>query len=282
MLKLSRAYFALLSSLVMLAVLSGCESTSGNLPIYTTQKYPFNTKELINLQSMNRNVAIKEGKRDINRMRFEAIRETATREGAQAGLAWQARKIDKMLENNRISLDQIFNFSPLILVHNVIPPVLTVGHHPVNVADDRTLRIADKMYKIEQQARFVTAPPHWRDYLYLKFPQPPPPDASMLPRTRAEARLWRRFVTKGWIRGIHQANEIFSTNISRLAMEFKGMILYRKLLAQHMVSPPYVAKTDLGVIGGGEEMTINDQVLRIAVLPQLQANAAKWHAQVAK
>ena len=54
------------------------------------------------------------------------------------------------------------------------------------------------------------------------------------------------------------------------------MILYRKLLAQHILTPPYVSQADLGITGGGNDMRINDRVLRITAIPQLQTNTKKW------
>jgi defect-in-organelle-trafficking protein DotC len=60
------------------------------------------------------------------------------------------------------------------------------------------------------------------------------------------------------------------------------MILYRKLLQLGMVSPPYVAKTEFGVTGNGDELRVNDQMLRITEHPQLQTNSNKWRAIVVK
>jgi defect-in-organelle-trafficking protein DotC len=64
--------------------------------------------------------------------------------------------------------------------------------------------------------------------------------------------------------------------------DFGGMILYRKLLAMNMVSPPYVSNTDLGVTGDASEMHIDDRVLRITALPALNINSHEWKAAVAQ
>lgn len=266
--------------LSMLLSLSGCSQEALNI-LRTKKKTPFTTTSLANLQNMSQGDALTLQRSKIGKLRQTALRDTAMSIGARSGLAWQAKRVDNYLEENRIALDQIYNFDILLMHHNVLPPILSEGHNTVHIADKRTIRIADRMYKIEQQARFVSAPPHWRDYLYLNFKAPEPPDASMLPRTRAEAKIWRHFVAKGWREGIQQANTIFANSVARLTAQFQGMLLYRKLLALHMVSPPFVAKTELGVIGGGDELTINDQVLRITALPQLQANSKKWQPAVA-
>ena len=274
--------FCLLSLSLGLGIstLTGCTTEALN-KLRKPDEAKFTTENLLGLTHMTRQVALKESRKSISALRYDALKETGTSIGARSGLAWQAKKIDKFLENNRIALGQIYNFDMLILPHNVLPPVLTQGNDTVHLADERTIRVADRMFKIEQQARFVSAPPHWRDYLYLNFPTPEAPDASLLPKNRQEVKIWRRYVTQGWGEGIKQANTIFANSISRLTAQYKGMLLYRKLLAMHMVSPPYVAKTELGIIGGGDEMTINDNVLRITALPQLQANSDKWQAVVA-
>ena len=132
-----------------------------------------------------------------------------------------------------------------------------------------------------KQARFVTAPLHWRTYLWMNFTRPEPPDASLLPRNKEEAAIWRQNIKKGWTQGLSQAKRIFTENLARLKSDYLGMVLYKKLLAQQLVSEPFVAKTDLGITGGGDDLTINDQVLRITALPQLEANPHKWKAVIA-
>ena len=49
-----------------------------------------------------------------------------------------------------------------------------------------------------------------------------------------------------------------------------------------MISPPFVARTEFGVTGDGDDMRINDQVLRIVELPKLQTNSKAWNAIVVK
>lgn len=60
------------------------------------------------------------------------------------------------------------------------------------------------------------------------------------------------------------------------------MILYRKLLAEHMVSAPFVAKAQLGVTGDATQLRINDQILRITGQSQLQPNPSKWKPIITK
>jgi defect-in-organelle-trafficking protein DotC len=216
----------------------------------------------------------------INQIRMTILTETATSMGAQSGLAWASQHINKTLDMNERNLDQTFNFHELLLNQNVLPPVLTQGQNALNLDNPETLRLADKVYKIESPPRFVTAPPTWREYLWMDYELPEKPSASLLPRTAEERKIWNDAVAEGWQEGIQQANSIFSENMGRLKRDYDGMITYRVLLAQNMVTAPYVAKTELGVTGDDNQLRINDQVLRITATSRLIPNSKKWKAIV--
>lgn len=212
----------------------------------------------------------------VNPIRFAAIRQAASSLGARGGLAWEARNIDVALQSESIFLDQVFDFNQLLLGHNVLPPVLIQSNNNLNLADNDTLRLATKTYRIIRPARFVTAPPIWRDYLWMRFKKPMLSDPSLLPKTRAEADVWNHYVKQGWLNGIGQADAIFADDLNRLKRDMLGMVLYRKLLALHMVSAPFVAKAQLGVTGDATQLRIDDQVLRITGQSELQTNPQKW------
>lgn len=212
----------------------------------------------------------------VNPMRYAAIQQGATSLGARGGLAWQAKNIDLALKAESVFLDQVFDFNQLLLNHNVLPPVLAQSQDNLSLDDNDTLRIASKSYRILANARFVTAPPNWRDYLWLRYPQPELSDRSLLPKSRAEAAVWNHFLQEGWDNGVNQANTIFTDNLNQLKQDMTGMILYRILLSQHMVSAPFVAQAELGVTGDATQLRINDQVLRITAQSQMQTNPKKW------
>lgn len=222
------------------------------------------------------------GADQVNPIRYAAIRQAALSLGARGGLAWEARNIDMALHRESIFLDQVFDFNQLLLDHNVLPPVLVEANDALNLDDNDTLRIATKIYRIIRPARFVTAPPNWRDYLWMRFKRPHLTDRSLLPQTKAEAAIWNHFIKKGWLNGNQQALDIFTENLNRLKRDMVGMVLYRRLLTQHMVSAPFVASAHLGVTGDATQLRINDQVLRITAQSKLQPNSKKWRAVVTK
>lgn len=218
----------------------------------------------------------------MSRIREMALRETALSLGAQAGLSCRANTINSELVKQTQHLDAVFNFNALTLEHNILPPVLLEGRNTLNLADTQTIRISDQSYKVSKQARFITTPPNWRQYLWMDFKPPETPDITLLPKNAAEKRVWTEYVEKGWHNGTEQANIILEENIARIKEDFGGMVLYRKLLAMNMVSPPYVSHTDLGITGNSDEMHIDDRVLRITALPGLNINSDEWRAAVAK
>ncbi|WP_367606332.1 type IV secretion system DotC family protein [Legionella sp. W05-934-2] len=261
--------------IISLLLLGGC--TSG------LQSNQGDVTTLAGLQSMASSKNNQMNKTEkISRIREMALKETALSLGAQSGLAMRAKNINKALMRNARHLDQVFDFTALILEHNVMPPVLLSGRNTVNLADAQTIRVSDRTYKVAKQAHFISVPPTWRQYIWMDYKKPEYPHVSLLPKTKDERQVWRHFVEQGWNNGIEQANTILEERLASLQEDFVGMIRYRKLLAMNMVSPPFVADTDLGVTGDANEIHIDDRVLRITALPALNVNAKEWRAAVAK
>ncbi|MDR3504497.1 MAG: type IV secretion system DotC family protein [Legionella sp.] len=244
--------------------------------------YVGDTGSLAGLQAMANTTVKERTRKQSGKFRQMALKETALSLGAQSGLAWRAKAIDEQLVKQTRTLDTIYDFNSLTLEHNILPPVLLEGRNTLNLADAQNIRVADRTYKVAKQAHFVTTPPTWRQYLWLDYVKPEYPNYTLLPKTRIEKKIWCMYVAKGWKNGIEQANTILEENIARIKEDFGGMILYRKLLAMNMVSPPYVSHTDLGVTGDASEIRIDDRVLRITALPALNINSNEWRAAVAK
>ncbi len=246
--------------------LSGCTKPGGNGP----------SDSLTNLQKLSPG----SGKSAVGALRAQALRDTALSVGARGGLAWRSAKINAVLLKNQSLLYRIFNFNAMLLDKNVLPPILTEARNTLSLGGTDTIRIADRTYQILNQARFVSAAPNWRDYLWLSFTPPETPDRTLLPRTSVERLIWKKYTEEGWRAGMQQAELIFKENMARLQRDFEGMIRYRTLLAQQMVSPPYVAETDMGITGGGSDLTVSDRVLRITAFPTLQNDSQNWKTEI--
>jgi defect-in-organelle-trafficking protein DotC len=252
----------LLLSLIALTLLTAC------------------AKNAASEKSSIRDLPVANGGSNIPRIRSAALQQTAMSLGAQGALAWASKGINASLEHDDRNLSQVYNFRGLLLNHSVLPPVLSEGRDTINLDAPTALRLADKIYKIESPPRFVTAPPTWREYLWMTYVTPDRPNTSLLPRNKEEQKVWEQAYNDGWKEGVLQANQIFSENMGRLKRDYNGMILYRKLLAQNIVTAPFVAKSDLGVTGDANELRVNDQVLRITSTSELIPNSKRWKSVV--
>jgi defect in organelle trafficking protein DotC len=240
-----------------------------------------NINDLVNLDTQNS--PLTESQRfAIGDIRLQAIKDTAMSIAARGALVARYRIINKALLEQTNTLDKVFNFTSLLIDHNVLPPVLESGNQVLDAPNAETFRVADKTYTILQQARFVTTAPNWRSYLLMNFKQPELPDFTLLPKNESERVIWRRYIQKGWKNGIEQANTIYQRNLARLKRDYDGMLLYQKLLTKNMVSKPIVATTRLGVTSadGNSQMSINDKILRITALPKLNPEAQTWKANL--
>lgn len=216
------------------------------------------------------------GSDQINPIRMQALQETSYKLGAQGALAWRSLQIDATLQAEERQLDHVFDFNQLLINGDVMPPVIDEADQSLNLSSADAIRTATKIYRIVSPAQFTTTAPNWRTYLWMDYPKPNMPDHTLLPTTQVEAEIWNASLQSGWKEGIDQGNAIFAVNINRLKRDYVGMVLYRKLLDQHMVSAPSIAQAELGVTGNSQEIRINDQVTRITAPSGLQPNSNKW------
>ena len=136
--------------------------------------------------------------------------------------------------------------------------------------------VADRVFNIGRNARIVSTPRTWRAYLERQWGDVTPPPDILLPATDEEIVIWQNYLDEGWKAGVEQADEIFQADLNKLSSDYQGMVRYRTLLAQGMVSPPYALQVDRGVTGGGNEMRVGDRSVAITGLPQLQPGTNGW------
>lgn len=214
--------------------------------------------------------------------RASAIQGAAVAYGVQAGLASRAYQINQSLDHRAPDYDRVFNFNAVMLEPGFLPPVISEGRDAYNQPSSRTVRAADRIYKIEFPARLVSAAPTWRDYLPVPYTMPQLPDASVLPKNAQEKNLWDAWARQGWAQGVDLANQTFEANDGRLKRDFEGMIRYKALYEQGVVSKPILNKSTLGVTGGGTEMAINDRVYEVTKDAGLDPNSKRWSSALPK
>ena len=208
--------------------------------------------------------------------RLQSIQVAAASLGSQAGLAARSKEIRQALLSRASSYDRAFNFSHLMLEPGFLPPVITEGRDAYHQENDNEARASDRIFKIERAARIVSAAPTWRTYL-LADPSPAArPNTSVLPKSDQERALWDEWAGRGWNEGARLADQNFEANLARLRQDYQGMLRFKMLYEQGLVSKPKLARSNLGVTGGGDEMAINDRIIRVTDKAALDANRNNW------
>jgi len=214
-------------------------------------------------------------------IRRDAQKEAALSFGARGGLARRNFELMEQLEGYHAVLDKVYDFRPLLIKAPsglmIEPPVISEAIDALVIEDGGIeAAVADKIYNIGQEAKIVTAPKNWRQYLVQNWSDVPPPPQVLWPANEKEQAEWESWVAKGWNAGYRQADDIFSANLSRLIADFTGMVRYRLLLAQDMVTKPYALHEDRGVTGGPNEMRVGDRAIRITGPSQFQVGSESW------
>ncbi|MFA5593027.1 MAG: type IV secretion system DotC family protein [Micavibrio sp.] len=214
-------------------------------------------------------------------IRNDAMRESALSYGARGGLAWRTYQIRQEMETRSRYLDKVFDFRQLLIPAPsgllIEPPVIGEAVDAMMIEQGGLqAAVADRIYNIGRNARIVSAPRTWRAYLERQWGEVAPPPDILIPETAEDRKNWDSWFDRGWKAGIEQADEIFQADLNRLTADYQGMVRYRTLLSQGMVSPPYALQVDRGVTGDGNEMRIGDRAVSITGLPRFQTGAREW------
>lgn len=246
-------------------------------PLIEGQK-PMTLSDLQNIKKEN-TVAKNDGlPLDIRR---DAIKEAALSYGARGGLAWRTYAIQQELMGRAGYMDKVYDFRQLLIAAPsgllIEPPIINEQINAMLIeGDGQQAAVSDRVYNIINNARIISTARTWRTYLERDWGAVDPPPDILRPQDEEERALWIDLTQKGWDEGVMQADEIFQDDLNRLMADFKGMIRYRMLLAQGMVSPPYALQVDRGVTGGGDEMRIGDRAVQITGIPELLTGSDQW------
>ena len=210
-------------------------------------------------------------------IRLKAVQQAAEALGIQSGLYVESGRINHELDGEANTLDKIFNFNLIVYREHVLPPVIEHAKGSLNLGPfSQSIRINGETYNIIRQVKFVTAPPTWRDYLWMNYKKPKLTNRVLLPQNSKERAIWKTSVSKGYDEGIKQAVSIFDINLNHLKRNFNGMVLYKSLLLRGMVSPFYVSAKKHGITGDKDHLVIDDRSMRIDMKPQLQLHSKLW------
>jgi len=196
-------------------------------------------------------------------------------------LAHRTFEIQRRLVEYDTSLTKIFDFTRLLVAAPsgllIEPPIVSDAQRAVLVNNGgQEAAVADRVLRINRAARIVTAARNWRLYLERDWGRVDPPPALLLPRTDDERKQWREWVQEGWTAGVTQAEETFEADLDLMTNDYIGMVRYRELLSEGMISPPYAMHEDRGVTGGGSEMRVGDRGVSITGPSVLIPRSDKW------
>lgn len=214
-------------------------------------------------------------------IRASAIKEAAISYGARAGLAWRTFHIRQNMADRGKALDKVYDFKSLLIAAPsgllIEPPIVNQSLNALIIeGDGQTAAVSDRTYNISNNARIVSTARNWRTYLEREWGVIDPPPEILRPKNKAERAVWAELTAKGWDEGVRQADEIFAEDLNQLITDFEGMIRYRALLAQGMVSAPFALHVDRGVTGGGDEMRIGDRAVQITGKSSLLTGHESW------
>ena len=103
-----------------------------------------------------------------------------------------------------------------------------------------------------------------------------PPPAILWPQNKDEQADWDKWVRSGWDEGYRLADDTFEAQLNSLTADFTGMVRYRLLLAQDMMTEPFALHEDRGVTTTGSELRVGDRAVRITGPSQFQPGAEHW------
>jgi len=214
-------------------------------------------------------------------IRLDALKQAAISYGARAGLAARSFEIREETEKRARYMDRVYDFGKLLIPAPsgmlIEPPVISESTNAMLIdIDGQTAAVSDRIYNIVNNARIVSAPRNWRNYVEREWGAVEPPPDILRPENAEERDVWIDHVRKGWAEGYRQADEIFQEDLNLLNADFQGMIRYRMLLSQGMVSPPYALQVDRGVTGGGDEMRVGDRAVQITGSSKLLPGYQEW------
>lgn len=257
-------------------ILVGCQSfvANGTSPTgssayavssYSSQATNFEPPELTNLLIMKAN---KEVESTVMLMRPNAIRDAAQLVTIQTAIAFRYAELITKTENYSSIMDTAFNFSPLLMTQGdalIMPPILTRGGASLRIEDRELATATISSYELLEPARFISVMPTWRSYLMMidEFPKPDEPNPAVMPKNSKEQEIWQKAVRESWLQGVHEAEQLYVENVSRMVRDYRGIMLYHLLVAQDLLSNVHSASTDMGINIAKNKLNIGQKVYRI-------------------
>ena len=243
--------------LLCLAFISGSSFSTQLIPV-EEHRYELEIKKL--KQSINE-ISVDDS---LDKARLALVEQEAFNYGIENAVYLETKRINEKLELHSNLLNRAYNFGLFILDGNVLLPSIRRSGQ-VTEENEGSLRKIEASYTFITNAKVVTTPPTWRDFLFRQLPLPQELSAVAQPKNKMEQTAFERGLKSGYLAGIKQANEIFSSDWSNLDEIITGMYVYRKLVASGHLSLPK-SKVDLSVrnlSGDGKTLYLNERIMSV-------------------
>jgi hypothetical protein len=216
-------------------------------------------------------------------VRESILRESATLIGARQGLRDKSCAIRAEIELKRSALDRKYRFGDLMMGRGIFPPVISEARNSVSL-EATVMRVASRVYHLDEAARVVDVPPTWRDWLYVGL-STEPCDATLgtslsnqtKPQNAQEETFFRSVLQRGYSQGEKQAADVLEANLARLERAYAGMRRYYDLYARGMVSAPVViTSTDIVKRDDPNTLVVGNTLIRITVPSNFVEATGRW------
>lgn len=204
------------------------------------------------------------GKKDQfeNSLRKDGIVDTARAFGSQAGLYWRYKEINSIIERYQGRLDGV-NFRPFMTDGMILTPSILIANNDENFISDKKMIKTNISFIVDQEARIVSVPPTYRDYIVREFDAPLPVNPLLKPKNDYEYKLWRKALEEGYELGVETAFDIFKDGLLQLERDIQGRINYRKMVQLEMISPAALKISKMGVTFNGRTMNAGEAIYEI-------------------
>lgn len=214
---------------------------------------------------------------DISETRRQLLEEAGRTLGFRGGKAQRAWELRQTLDAVAKNLDALYDFRTLISRQGWLPPVISEAQDVAHITQNQ-IRTATHVYEILTPERFVSNPPSWRSWLNagLSTSAVDGPEAAVIPANGAQKALWQAAVRKGWEEGRESADHTLEANFNRLTRDYRGMLVYSRLLQQGYITSPVVTEQQQTVSGDRSKLTTGDRVRRLKEHAGFVPDKTKW------
>lgn len=197
-------------------------------------------------------------------LRARAQRRAAYTLAVQTAVRWRYGHIDQELLAHSAMLNRIYDMRPLLLNGGrVVPPAIGAASDAFRLYSPNSAASTVTTYRILMPARIATVMPTWRQYLIQDYTVTDRVNPVLLPRNDTERQLWKAAVTRGWKQGLWLAARLFRTNLAALTRDMVGMIRFKRLANQGLVSVPILATNMPRIEVEGRTLEIGRREFRI-------------------